>query len=86
VGVERQKYVFDLLFDILGSELELHSKEEARSYFNQLRQRFVDWNYSEWESDEFADTEKEIRRLFEERSKGLSDEAKRVKKQAESKE
>jgi V/A-type H+-transporting ATPase subunit A len=86
VGVERQKYVFDLLFNILGSELDLHSKEEARSYFNQLRQRFVDWNYSEWDSDEFKEAEKEIRRLFDDKNKGLSDEAKRVQKQAESKE
>ena len=86
VGVERQKYVFELLFDILGSELALESKDEARSYFNQLRQRFVDLNYSEWESDEFKEAESEIRRLLEEKSEGLSDEAKRVKKQVESKE
>jgi V/A-type H+-transporting ATPase subunit A len=86
VSVERQNYVFDLLFEILGSGLKMQDKEEARHFFNQLRQYFIDWNYSEWESEEFRENEEKIRNLFGEKKSGLSDEAKRALKAAESKE
>lgn len=71
VGVERQRHVFDLLFHILGSTLKLDSKESARNFFYQLRQLFIDYNSSEWESDGFNSLEKEIRDLFESVSEGL---------------
>src|SRR6056297_340214 len=86
VSVERQNYVFDQLFDILGSILELKDKEDARHFFNQLRQHFIDWNYSEWDSDEFKENEKKIKTLLEQKHTGLMEEAKRARKAAESKE
>jgi V/A-type H+/Na+-transporting ATPase subunit A len=86
VSVERQNYVFDQLFEILGSELEMKDKEDARHFFNQLRQHFVDWNYSEWDSEEFKDNEQKIKKLLEEKQSGLMENAKRVMKAAESKE
>lgn len=86
VSVERQNYVFDTIFEILGSEFSLENKEEARHFFNQLRQHFIDWNYSEWDSDEFKENEKKVFSLVKEKQTGLSDEAKRAKKAAESKE
>ena len=51
--VERQTYVFKLLLKVLGSDFVLESKDDARSYFNQMRQKFIDWNYSVWQGDEF---------------------------------
>jgi V/A-type H+-transporting ATPase subunit A len=86
VSVERQNYVFDLLFEILGAKLSIESKEEARSFFNQLRQRFIDWNYSEWQSDEFKKSEETIRGILNEKFIELEDEAKRIQKAAESEE
>jgi len=86
VSVERQNYVFNQLYDILGSILELSDKEDARHFFNQLRQHFIDWNYSEWDSDEFKENEKKIKTLLEQKQTGLMEEAKRARKAAESKE
>ncbi|MFO7731196.1 MAG: V-type ATP synthase subunit A [Spirochaetia bacterium] len=86
VSVERQNYVFDQLYDILGSILELKDKEDARHFFNQLRQHFIDWNYAEWDSEEFKENEKKIKTLLEQKQTGLMEEAKRARKAAESKE
>src|SRR6056297_1850824 len=86
VSVERQNYVFNQLFEILGSELELEDKEDARHFFNQLRQHFVDWNYSEWDSDEFKDNEQKIKKLLQKKQTGLMEDAKRAEKAAASKE
>jgi V/A-type H+-transporting ATPase subunit A len=86
VSVERQNYVFDRIFEILGSGFDLKDKEDARHFFNQMRQIFIDWNYSEWESDEFKENENKLVSLLQEKQTGLSEEAKRTKRAAESKE
>ena len=60
----RQRHVIDKLIVVLGSEYALHDKDEARSFFNRMRQRFLDWNYTEWESDAFRGAEAEIDALY----------------------
>ena len=62
--VERQTYVFKLLLKVLGSDFVLESKDEARGYFNQMRQKFIDWNYSVWQGDEFKKNEADIQQLY----------------------
>lgn len=68
VSPERQKYIFDFMLSILRTKLAFASKDEARSWFNQLRQRFLDWNSSEWQSQGFIDIEKELRNIFAEKA------------------
>lgn len=63
-GVARQRYVTDKLIKILGSEYELKSKDDIRAYFNRMRQRFIDWNYTVFESEAFKKTENEINLLY----------------------
>ena len=62
--VERQTYVFRLLLKVLGSDFVLESKDDARGYFNQLRQKFIDWNYSVWQGDDFKKNEADIQQLY----------------------
>ena len=61
---ERQRYVTDKLVYILGSEYALDSKDDARSFFNRMRQKFIDWNYTEFESEAFAKAEAEIDSMY----------------------
>lgn len=61
VSPERQKYVFNLMMEILTAELDLSSKDEARSWFNQLRQLILDYNGTEWQSEGFVKLEAEIK-------------------------
>ena len=60
VSVERQKYTFAKVLQVLGSDFELADKDTARNFFNQMRQKFIDWNYSLWNSDKFKDAEKAV--------------------------
>jgi len=57
---ERQVYVFDKVISILNANFKLSDKEEARRFVQQLRQIFIDWNYSSFQSDEFKRLESEI--------------------------
>jgi V/A-type H+-transporting ATPase subunit A len=66
--VERQTYVYKKILTVLGSNFELNTKDEARTYFNQLRQSFIDWNYAVWMSDAFKKIESDIDSLYSEKS------------------
>ena len=82
-GPLRQRYVTDKLVYILGSDYALQSKDDARSYFNRMRQRFIDWNYTEFESDGFTKAESAIDELYREGDGNLSAPAKKLLKDGE---
>lgn len=75
VSKERQDHIFNLMLKILTASLSLSSKDDARSFFNQLRQRFLDYNGTEWQSKEFNDLEKEIRAILEGKMTGTVEDA-----------
>lgn len=79
-GTMRQRYVTDKLISILGSEYALENKDEARAFFNRMRQRFIDWNYKEFESDAFKKAEAEIDALYDEGKGKLTNDAERILK------
>ena len=81
--VERQTYVFRFLLRVLGSEFNLPGKDEARSFFNRLRQQFIDWNYTIWQSAEFTQKEKDIESLYDSMSGKLVAEAQALLKDGE---
>lgn len=78
VTVERQNYSFQKIIQVLGSDYNLDSKDDARTYFYQLRQSFIDWNYLLWGSEEFSKKEKDLDALYESKVKKLSDKAKHL--------
>ncbi len=65
VIVERQKYSFNLLFKVLASNLDLKDKKSVRKYFNEIRQKFLDWNNVEFKSERFKQIESEINAQFD---------------------
>jgi V/A-type H+-transporting ATPase subunit A len=71
----RQRYLSDKLILVLGSDYALTNKDDARKYFNRMRQRFIDWNYVAFESEEFKKAEEEIDKLYFEGEGKLSREA-----------
>ncbi len=79
----RQRYVTDKLIYVLGSSYNLSDKDSARGFFNRMRQRFVDWNYTEWDSEAFKKAEQEIDALYLEGSGKLSDAAEMLLKGGE---
>ena len=79
----RQRYVVDKLVTILGSGYDLKDKEDARGFFNRLRQKFIDWNYTEFESDAFKAAEADIDALYQEGNGVISQEANLLLKDGE---
>ncbi|MFA4843222.1 MAG: V-type ATP synthase subunit A [Candidatus Omnitrophota bacterium] len=58
---ERQKYVFNFVYEIINTEFNFDTKDNARKFFQDLRQKFIEWNTIEWNKEAFFKKEKEIR-------------------------
>lgn len=62
---ERQSYVFGFISRfVLEVEFDFKGKDEARHFFQALRQLFKGWNSAPWQSDEFRQVEGEIVRAL----------------------
>ncbi len=68
-SADRQKYVFNVLHDILAADLKFRDKEAARGFFHEIRQIFRNWNSAPQDSEEFKNLESELRRKVQENSK-----------------
>ena len=67
VSPDRQKYLFGKILNILAAKMSFADKNEARNWFNRLRQRFLDYNATEWQSEQFYAREKEVNAVLAER-------------------
>ena len=61
---ERQRREFDTLYGAMMATYDLSDKREIRSFFNQLRQDFLDWHGIVFETPEFEAQEKKITDFF----------------------
>lgn len=61
--VKRQEYVFRIIVNILQSDFNFTDKDDARAFFNSLRQAFIDMNYTAFKSDAFKKQEELIQNL-----------------------
>ncbi len=61
---ERQRVEFARIYDVLTQNYALTDKKEIRAFFNQLRQDFLDWHGTEFESDAFKEQEAKITELY----------------------
>ena len=67
---ERQIIEFNVLYDALMQKYDLEDKDEIRSFFNQLRQEFLDWHGTVFETPEFETQKTKITDLY--KSKALA--------------
>jgi V/A-type H+/Na+-transporting ATPase subunit A len=66
-SMERQRHVFGVLRKIVDMPMVgLTDRQQARDYFARLRQSFLDWNYTTWDSEPFARSESRIHAILDE--------------------
>jgi V/A-type H+-transporting ATPase subunit A len=63
-SAERQQYVFEKLLQIIRQPFDFNDRDSARSFFQRLRQEFLDWNYCPWDSETFKASEDKIDALI----------------------
>ncbi len=52
-GADRQKFVFAKCLEILRLDFEFETRPQARSVMFDVTDKFRNWNYAAWDSDEF---------------------------------
>lgn len=57
---ERQRRVFAVIYDVLMRQYQMTDKREIRGFFNQLRQEFLDWHNTEFETEAFEAQQKKL--------------------------
>ena len=66
---ERQKEAFGMLHSILTASFSLEDKKDARLFFNELRQRFLDWNGTAENDPRFQERKSSLVSFYEGRRK-----------------
>ncbi|MCQ2411733.1 MAG: V-type ATP synthase subunit A [Sphaerochaetaceae bacterium] len=61
---ERQQEEFNLLYRILMAKFNIETKKDVRAFFNQLRQKFLDWNSVLATDERYEKYKSEITELF----------------------
>ncbi len=61
---ERQKEEFNLLYSVLVGDYSLDNKKDVRSFFNEMRQKFLDWNSVLTSDPRYAQYEQDIKDLY----------------------
>ncbi len=69
VTVDRQRLVFSVMYDILTSSFALEDKKDARLFFNELRQRFLDWNGTAESDERFGTLKEDLESFYKGRRK-----------------
>ncbi len=69
VSVDRQRLSFSVLYDILTSSFNLSVKKDVRAFFNELRQRFLDWNSTAESDSAFEERKNAVVSFYQERRK-----------------
>ena len=57
---ERQRREFNRLYEAMSRTYSITDKKEIRAFFNQLRQEFLDWHGTVFETPEFEAQEQKI--------------------------
>jgi V/A-type H+-transporting ATPase subunit A len=52
-NAERQKMVFEKVLEVLELDFEFEDKDEARRILVRLTDRYRNWNYAPWKSEEY---------------------------------
>ena len=61
---ERQLHEFNVLYDVLTRTFALEDKKDIRAFFNQLRQEFLDWHNTRFQTPEFEAQEQKLKDFY----------------------
>ena len=64
VPPERQEKEFNLLYKVIMAKYDIESKKDVRAFFNEMRQKFLDWNSVLVTDERYGKYEQEINDLF----------------------
>jgi V/A-type H+-transporting ATPase subunit A len=58
-SVDRQRFVFDKILEILEADFVFKDKDEARHSFKKISSMFINWNYAPWDESVVAESDRQ---------------------------
>ena len=68
-GLERQKFMLNLILDICGRQFEFENFEECRNFFKEMINDLRQMNYTEFHSEDFEKYNSQLSKLLKENGK-----------------
>lgn len=58
-SVDRQRFVFDKILEVVEADFDFKDKDEARSTLKKISSMFVNWNYAPWDESVIPESERQ---------------------------
>ena len=58
-SIDRQRFVFDKILEIVEADFAFENKDEARHTLQKIGSMFVNWNYARWDESVIPESERE---------------------------
>jgi len=76
-SIDRQRFVFDKILEIVETDFAFKNKDEARHTLHKIGSMFVNWNYARWDETVVPESERQDEPLDKAAIKGDEEEAER---------
>ena len=76
-SVDRQRFVFDKILEIIDADFAFENKDKARHTLQKIGSMFVNWNYARWDETVVPESEREDEPLDKSAVKDDAEEAER---------
>jgi V/A-type H+-transporting ATPase subunit A len=58
-SIDRQRFVFDKILEVLDANFDFKNKDEARSTLKKISSMFINWNYAPWDQSVVPESQRE---------------------------
>jgi len=58
-SVDRQRFVFDKILEVVEADFDFKDKDEARSTLKKISSMFINWNYAPWDESVIPESERQ---------------------------
>ena len=72
-SIDRQRFVFDKILEVIEADFDFESKDEARHSLKKISSLFFNWNYAPWDESVIPESEREDEPLSESAVKAEKD-------------
>lgn len=62
-SVDRQKFVFDKLLEVIETDFNFKNKDEARRCMKKISSLFINWNYAPWDESVIPESERQDEKM-----------------------
>jgi V/A-type H+-transporting ATPase subunit A len=64
-SIDRQRFVFDKILEVIETDFDFETKDQARNSFKKISSMFINWNYAPWDDSVISESEREDEPLSE---------------------